>query len=105
MRWKDKDYSDEFEVFRPSTKDHTDLLFKFTNWDFDLVPNPTIQLGLLTTNFSTSLDGEDPTDSIILTTTDVTDNGETYISDSLALGYTPIGFMYKNGTQDKIGKY
>lgn len=105
MRWKDKGYSDEFEVFRPSTKDHTDLLFKFTNWDFDLVPNPTIQLGLLTTNSSTSLDGEDPTDSVILTTTNVTENGETYISDSLALGYTPIGFMYKNGTQVKIGKY
>lgn len=105
MRWEDKDYSDEFEVFRPSTKNHTDLLFKFTNWDFDLVPNPTIQLGLLTTNSSTSLDGEDPTDSIILTTTDVTDNGETYIRNSLALGYTPIGFVYKDGTQDKIGKY
>ena len=105
MRWKDKDYSDEFEVFRPSTKNHTDLLFKFTNWDFDLVPNPSIQLGLLTTNSTTSLDGEDPADSIILTTTDVKDNGETHIRDSLVLGYIPIGFMHKDGTQDKIGKY
>lgn len=104
MRWRDQEYGDTFEVFRPSMTKDSDLLFKFSNWDFNLAPEPNIILGLRITGSSTSLDGETPTDALGYIGNNIRSQAETSIPRGLSIGYCPPGYM-STANGDQLGSF